>query len=643
MARKKKKQSTEEYLKSYEALIKRLEEFAERNPNGYRNRVRQLIALGYGYIFLILFLSLALLGFLVYEVLIGNAGAGVIKLGIITVLLCYAILRSLWIKFPPPESTVPLHRSEIPELFTMLDEISSRLKSPRFHHVFLTFELNASVLQRPRFGLLGGYQNYLILGLPLMLGLTPDEFKSVVAHEFGHLSEAHSKFSGYVYRVRLTWLRLIESLTQEEEGIISALFTKFFRWYAPYFNAYSFVLARADEYVADRCAVELTSREVYRNALLKLPVLDSNMDTRVWKIISDMALRRPSPPDQPFKELVPHISEPPEPADFMERIDIALRAKTEYDDTHPSLKDRLRAIGVPETDLHIEKVTYTRANISAAEYYLGAARIERFISALEREWVSNAIAEWTARYSHAQKMQKALDELESRQDPLSFDDLFHRAWIIEHLRTEDEALEAYRAVLASKPNDKAVKFHVGRLLLTHKKDPEGIAYLEKTMQIDPYSQFDACQIIYGFWMRQKNEEEAEKYRNRYLQESDTYQLAQEERWTLKTTDTFTPHEMPADVIHQLREQLEQFAMITNAYLVQKVVTLYPQRPFWVLFVEIKQPFLSDANYIPNVIAHLNQSLEMDQEIGAFASKTNSAYAKRAATVPGALIYVRSKS
>lgn len=642
MARRNKKQSSEEYLKSYEALIKRLEEFAEKNPSGYRNRVRQLVALGYIYIFLILLSSLSLLGFLIYEIIIGNVGAGILNFGIATVLLCYAILRSLWVKYPPPNDAVSLRRDEIPELFAMLDEISARLKSPQFHHIFLTFELNASVLQRPRFGLLGGYRNYLHLGLPLMYGLSPEEFKSVVAHEFGHLSEAHSKFSGYIYRVRLTWLRLIDNLTAEQGGIISTLFTKFFRWYAPYFNAYSFVLARANEYVADRCAVVLTSREVYRSALLKLPVLDSNMDKKVWQVISEMALHRPSPPDEPFKALFPQINEPPEPADFMERIDLALRTKTEYDDTHPSLKDRLLAIGVPETELQLESITYTRPTTNAAEFYLGAERLQRYVRILEKEWAGHANAEWTARYSYAQAMQQALDVLENRQAPLSFDDLFQRAWFIDHLRTEEEALEAYRAALKSKPNDKAANFHVGRLLLSLKKDPKGIAYLEKTMEIDPYSQFDVCQILYGYWMRQKNEEEAEKYRKRYLKEADTYEQAQEERWTLKAQDIFLPHEMSADVIHELREQLKEYTMISNAYLVRKAVTIYPQRPFLVLFVEIHQPFFSDTNYVPNIIAHLNQTLQLDEQIGAFASKSHAALAKRAATVPGALIHVRAK-
>ena len=44
-------------------------------------------------------------------------------------------------------------------------------------------------LQLPRLGIFGWYRNYLIIGMPLMKSLTCEQFKAVLAHEFGHLAK----------------------------------------------------------------------------------------------------------------------------------------------------------------------------------------------------------------------------------------------------------------------------------------------------------------------------------------------------------------------------------------------------------------------------------------------------------------------
>src|SRR5947208_2584067 len=83
----------------------------------------------------------------------------------------------------------------------------------------------------------------LLLGLPLMKSLTPAQFEAVLAHEFGHLAGGHGRVSNWIYRLRLSWARLLSALEGRKAG--SWLFLPFFNWYAPYFSAYSFPLARA--------------------------------------------------------------------------------------------------------------------------------------------------------------------------------------------------------------------------------------------------------------------------------------------------------------------------------------------------------------------------------------------------------------
>jgi len=55
---------------------------------------------------------------------------------------------------------------------------------------------------------------------------------------------------------------------QQEKKRGSEIFEVFFDWYAPYFGAYSFVLARAREYEADRCSVEVVGKANAARALV---------------------------------------------------------------------------------------------------------------------------------------------------------------------------------------------------------------------------------------------------------------------------------------------------------------------------------------------------------------------------------------
>ena len=87
------------------------------------------------------------------------------------------------------------------------------------------------------------------------------EFRAVLAHELGHLSRHHARFGNWIYRIRQTWDRLLAILANEG-SLATKPFAKFLGWYAPYFNAYSFVLARANEYEADAASMRIAGARI---------------------------------------------------------------------------------------------------------------------------------------------------------------------------------------------------------------------------------------------------------------------------------------------------------------------------------------------------------------------------------------------
>ena len=247
-------------------LIRPLEEFAAKNPELYRFRVGLLAALGYLYLLTVVSILLAIVGFIL---LYGRINALTIKIIWIPFVLAGLVLRSLWITIPVPDGT-ELEREQAPELFDLVHEITQKLRGPKVHHILISGEFNASIVQIPQFGMFGWLTNYVVVGLPLLRALSPEEFRAVLAHEVGHLSAKHGGgFTSYIYRLRQSWY-IIRERVREERRYASFLFEPFLNWYSPYLNAYSFVLARSRERQADTYAVELTGKEVTAVTLARM-------------------------------------------------------------------------------------------------------------------------------------------------------------------------------------------------------------------------------------------------------------------------------------------------------------------------------------------------------------------------------------
>ncbi len=325
----------ERHLTRYDALLMRLEREARDNPAGYRFRLGMIGALGYLFIAFCVLFALGLLGGLVafgaWVIALMRNPVHMIGLAKLLVpaglgLLAFVgiVLRSLFVRFPEPEG-MTLERGLAVPLFREIDRLRSTLKVPSFHRVILTDDFNAAVAQVPRLGIFGWQKNYLLLGLPLMLSLSQDQFRAVLAHEMGHVSGAQGRFDVWVYRINQTWFQMLHAFEQEDHNG-GAVFETFFEWYAPYFWANSFSLLRAGEYEADKVGARAVGAKTMADALV-------TCELTMYRMMHRGAV------------------EARDPQRWLN--DAASRPDT-WDDEHPSLANRLRALGqaprLPEAD-----------------------------------------------------------------------------------------------------------------------------------------------------------------------------------------------------------------------------------------------------------------------------------------------------
>jgi Zn-dependent protease with chaperone function len=189
----------------FESLVSRMEQLAREKPKPYRRRVFLLAALGYTYLIVVVLILLGLTAAAIASISkIGILGS---KLAAVVGVLLVAVVRGLWVRLKPPSGEV-VTSADAPELFRLLNALRVRLKTAPIHVLLITPGFSAGVAQVPRLGLFGWHRNYLMLGLPFMKALAVEQFKSVLAHEMGHLCHGHTRASNWIYRMRIIWARL---------------------------------------------------------------------------------------------------------------------------------------------------------------------------------------------------------------------------------------------------------------------------------------------------------------------------------------------------------------------------------------------------------------------------------------------------
>lgn len=553
------------------ARIRPLEEFAAANPERYRFRVALLALLGYVYLLFIVTLLLALVaGLLLYV----RINAVTMKFLWIPLVLAGLVLRALWVTIPEPDGK-ELQREQAPALFDLIREVSDTLKGPKVHHVFVSDEFNASIVQIPQFGMFGWLSNYLVVGLPLMRALSPDEFRSVLAHEFGHLSGKHGSFSGWIYRVRQSWLQILTRV-HEERSYASFLFEPFLKWYAPYLNAYSFVLARAQEREADTYSVDFAGKEFAALALIRLTTKDRVLRDDFWPSFFNGAKEETRAPKDPFTQMLSGLEQSIGHTKAQKWFLEALRVPTGYDDTHPALGDRLTAIGFqkdgPElTHLINAVVKADETGESAASRYLRELP-DDFEPSMNRLWREQIATVWHDRHEEIKIARKRLAELDeqAKTRTLSVEEQWAR--IIALVETEDIAasVPAIRALLDETPDHASANFALGTFLLDQ-RDAEGIQYLEKAMPAGAELAGEACQRISGYYLEQGDNKKSEEFRERAEIYFDQARRLQEQVFNLSLNDQFEPHGLEESRVEQIKSQLQKVRGLESAYLFRKLL------------------------------------------------------------------------
>jgi hypothetical protein len=447
----------------------------------------------------------------------------------------------------------------------------------------------------------------------------------VLAHELAHLSRSHSRFGAWIYRVRQTWTQLVEQFEQHgHKG--AAIFKSFFEWYAPYFGAYTFVLARTHEYEADRLAARAESPRTAAAALVGVAMAGDYLDRDFWPAFFQRVKSEPQP-GQGLQEMEGSLRAGAWRESAGERLERVLGEETDAQDSHPCLRDRLKALGQ-------EPALPEPPTVTAAQHYLGAV-LPAASSILESTWIAGIAPAWRNRHEEIARERARLAKLNAPSAAgLTEAEAVERAVLTENLENAEAAVPLFREVLDRNPAHPEAAFHLGRLLLD-RGDASGALWLESVLAHQELG-FPASFLLADFWEKHGEPDRARALREKGQQALAGLQAAQEERDKLNKSDKMIPHGLSAEAVAALVAQLRRHKEVKGAYLVRKELQRFAEHPLYVLVVKL--PWHKGEKHHRQVQARLVQETEFPGETFVVSlALLPSAMRTRIKAVPGAKI------
>lgn len=671
----------------FDILVLKLCEEAKGGANRIRRKAQTHIVYGYFiYCLLLTFSSLMFVGAL--GVLIISPSFVSFKifafLGIPAGALVYSLTKAIIIKFEPPRG-YEMAPDESTEIINLVSEILKESfpknnNSLPIDKVIITFEFNAAVSQLPSLGILGFYKNYLVIGLPLLQYLSRAEIKSILAHELAHLYGNHGKMGSWIYRTRITWDKVIQSLNNDNSWN-TKLVSKFLRWFWPRLNAYSFALSREQEYEADRYAASATNTQIAAGALMKAHSFDIILD-ECWQKFDKLNRSNAEAPKDTFDQIL-SIGKDIDYSKVDDDLSKALKIKTDTIDTHPCLFERLTAIGFIEPSGTAEQVLAKRTtstfpvdteNPNALESLISQSHLKQIVNKFNQEWHDNFKEEWKLRFEELQSSEKELERLQSRKNKMDVTDddqaenaihsevegkLPHLLELMKRLHQTENYEETFitaKKVLEIDSQNAIANYYIGVELLK-KNDNNGIQYLDKFLAENPFNWDEYAEILYNYYRANGKTEELTQLKIKCDEFDRKIEIFNKERSELnlgnghlfRKKDSIISHNLSPKDLASIVKQLEKQKHIKSAFAVQKVTSVFTNIPTYVLTMNIKFPFftiqLSESEGEIKIIEELYQQIELEtfSNLVIVTKKQNPSAFKYISKDKDNLIYLRKKA
>lgn len=278
-------------------------------------------------------------------------------------------------RFPMP-SGLELEPDRFPRLFELLKELGGIYGNPRIDRVVLRDRFDVRIVKTPRYAFSFTTRHTLVIGLPLLLTLSPIDVHALIARRVGQLAGQQSRITSWLYYLRDLWGQYLSHCAGDRSWPARSLYS-FFHWYVPKYRALSLGAARWSELSADLYTLQAINDGDAARAISGQAMIEDYLTRVFWPSIVDSArssIKQEQMPHARMAELFKEGLDPQQTDTLLKRV-AARRSNPKS--TTPSLSERLDNIG------HRRPLPLKTLSVSAAQFYLGSA-CEQCIKLLDK-------------------------------------------------------------------------------------------------------------------------------------------------------------------------------------------------------------------------------------------------------------------
>ncbi|MCK0506444.1 M48 family metallopeptidase [Aromatoleum anaerobium] len=255
---------------------------------------------------------------------------------------------------------VRLPREAARSLHAMIDQMSQRFGGIPVDAVWIGGDMNAAILQRPRWGWAGPIETHLIIGLPLAHSVSQRQFCAILAHEFAHLACQRQRLGAWGGHLRAWWFRVLDRCI---DGI-PLLGRGLERGFAGDLRD-ALRLSRLEEFEADAVAARVVGARLVGEALVEVALKERFLSKDYWRKVMAQSRLQPEPSIRPYRDMgLGMMAGFRRPMPGLLDLRRWMAGDEEYvrgASFHPTVAERLRALRVRAAVSHGERMSVADA------------------------------------------------------------------------------------------------------------------------------------------------------------------------------------------------------------------------------------------------------------------------------------------
>ncbi len=378
-------------------LVSPVENLAKKNQRVYL--ILSVAVAIAGYVYLLFSPAVVLTAFYFLHELIPAvqnnqdwAVVGVISF--IAILCMYASVRTVQLKFSHVKG-LKVSKEMTPDLFDVIAEVRSHFKRPAIKNVVITEKFECRIESVPRLGIPVASFNTLVIGLPLMQTLSPEEFRCELSRCIGQHSKIIPSLTLFIYKSHNLWSMYNESLRKYKKFGTSPL-RWFFKTYSRLFETIAAPAIRMEELEADLFALEYINEDEVFEALKSEAISRALLKTHYWPNVRSMVMKHPNIAIKPFANLENAVRTEALQNNRKKWLGEAYLTGQFPGDLMPSFRQRMEYIG------HSKMRSIPVLGMNSAEKYLGDTR-KNIIPIIDKLWRSTTLSHWVREYKEQRR------------------------------------------------------------------------------------------------------------------------------------------------------------------------------------------------------------------------------------------------